>query len=159
MGADTPLAVLSKKPKLLYNYFKQNFAQVTNPPIDPIREELVMSLVSMIGPRPNLLGREAGAHKRLEVHPAGADQCRCGKDPLDFRTGGRRLPHRHHRLHLAGQSKARTVFPTPCMRICHNATDAVLADNNILILSDRAVVAGPRSGAGRCWPPPPCIII
>src|SRR6185437_12559389 len=67
MGTDTPLAVLSKKPKLLYNYFKQNFAQVTNPPIDPIREELVMSLVSMIGPRPNLLGHEAGTHKRLEV--------------------------------------------------------------------------------------------
>src|SRR5476651_546671 len=67
MGADTPIAVLSNKAKLLYNYFKQNFAQVTNPPIDPIREELVMSLVSMIGPRPNLLGREAGAHKRLEV--------------------------------------------------------------------------------------------
>jgi glutamate synthase (NADPH/NADH) large chain len=55
------------KPKLLYTYFKQNFAQVTNPPIDPIREELVMSLVSMIGPRPNLLGLEAGTHKRLEV--------------------------------------------------------------------------------------------
>ena len=67
MGNDTPIAVLSKKPKLLYNYFKQNFAQVTNPPIDPIREELVMSLVSMIGPRPNLLGRHAGTHKRLEV--------------------------------------------------------------------------------------------
>ena len=42
MGTDTPIAVLSDKPKLLYNYFKQNFAQVTNPPIDPIREELVM---------------------------------------------------------------------------------------------------------------------
>ena len=55
------------KSKLLYDYFKQNFAQVTNPPIDPIREELVMSLVSMIGPRPNLLGRQAGTHKRLEV--------------------------------------------------------------------------------------------
>jgi glutamate synthase (NADPH/NADH) large chain len=53
--------------RLLYDYFKQNFAQVTNPPIDPIREELVMSLVSMIGPRPNLLGRDAGSHKRLEV--------------------------------------------------------------------------------------------
>ena len=67
MGTDTPLAVLSSKPKLLYNYFKQNFAQVTNPPIDPIREELVMSLVSMIGPRPNLLGHHAGTHYRLEV--------------------------------------------------------------------------------------------
>ena len=52
MGADNPLAVLSGKPKPLANYFKQNFAQVTNPPIDPIREELVMSLVSLIGPRP-----------------------------------------------------------------------------------------------------------
>ncbi len=67
MGTDTPIAALSSKPKLLYNYFKQNFAQVTNPPIDPIREELVMSLVSMIGPRPNLLGHEAGTHYRLEV--------------------------------------------------------------------------------------------
>src|SRR5437016_10357015 len=67
MGTDTPIAAFSDRPKLLYNYFKQNFAQVTNPPIDPIREELVMSLVSMIGPRPNLLGRQAGNHKRLEV--------------------------------------------------------------------------------------------
>src|SRR3954464_658701 len=67
MGTDTPIAALSNRPKLLYNYFKQNFAQVTNPPIDPIREELVMSLVSMIGPRPNLLGHEVGTHHRLEV--------------------------------------------------------------------------------------------
>src|SRR5205085_77977 len=67
MGTDTPIAALSNHPKLLYNYFKQNFAQVTNPPIDPIREQLVMSLVSMIGPRPNLLGHEAGSHYRLEV--------------------------------------------------------------------------------------------
>jgi glutamate synthase (NADPH/NADH) large chain len=67
MGTDTPIAVLSSRPRLLFDYFKQNFAQVTNPPIDPIREELVMSLLSMIGPRPNLLGRAAGTHKRLEV--------------------------------------------------------------------------------------------
>ncbi|MFM7348547.1 MAG: glutamate synthase central domain-containing protein, partial [Erythrobacter sp.] len=67
MGTDTPIAVLSDRARLLYDYFKQNFAQVTNPPIDPIREELVMSLTSMIGPRPNLLGRDAGTHKRLEV--------------------------------------------------------------------------------------------
>jgi glutamate synthase (NADPH/NADH) large chain len=56
MGNDAALPVLSVKPKLLYNYFKQLFAQVTNPPIDPIREELVMSLVTFIGPKPNLLG-------------------------------------------------------------------------------------------------------
>ncbi len=56
MGADSPPAVLSKHAKPLAHYFKQNFAQVTNPPIDPIRESLVMSLLTMIGPKPNLLG-------------------------------------------------------------------------------------------------------
>ncbi len=55
MGADEPVAVLSARARHLSGYFKQNFAQVTNPPIDPIREEIVMSLVTLIGPRPNLL--------------------------------------------------------------------------------------------------------
>src|SRR6202453_1335752 len=69
MGNDTPISALSERPKLLFTYFKQNFAQVTNPPIDPIREELVMSLVSIIGPRPNLFDLEgASKTKRLEVH-------------------------------------------------------------------------------------------
>ncbi len=68
MGNDAALPVLSAKPKLLYNYFKQLFAQVTNPPIDPIREELVMSLVTFIGPKPNLLAvDEATPPMRLEA--------------------------------------------------------------------------------------------
>src|SRR3984893_17052650 len=68
MANDTPISALPDKPKLLFTYFKQNFAQVTNPPIDPIREELVMSLVSIIGPRPNLFDVEGASHlKRLEV--------------------------------------------------------------------------------------------
>ena len=68
MGTDTPISAMSRKSKLLYTYFKQNFAQVTNPPIDPIREELVMSLVSFIGPRPNILDHKGAAKKkRLEV--------------------------------------------------------------------------------------------
>ncbi len=68
MGRDIPPAVLSHRSKRLFDYFYQTFAQVTNPPIDPIREELVMSLVSLIGPRPNLLGlEEGGRHRRLEV--------------------------------------------------------------------------------------------
>ena len=68
MGTDTPISAMSSKSKLLYTYFKQNFAQVTNPPIDPIREELVMSLVSFIGPRPNILDHEGASQaKRLEV--------------------------------------------------------------------------------------------
>ena len=71
MGNDTPVSVLSDRPKLLHTYFKQNFAQVTNPPIDSIREELVMSLVTFIGPRPNLLDLEGTSkQKRLEAaHP------------------------------------------------------------------------------------------
>ncbi|WP_319242980.1 glutamate synthase-related protein [uncultured Propionivibrio sp.] len=68
MGNDSPMAVLSAKNKLLFNYFRQLFAQVTNPPIDPIREQLVMSLVSFIGPKPNLLGiNEINPPYRLEV--------------------------------------------------------------------------------------------
>jgi glutamate synthase (NADPH/NADH) large chain/glutamate synthase (ferredoxin) len=68
MGNDSPLAVLSDKNKPLYNYFKQLFAQVTNPPIDPIREAIVMSLVSFVGPKPNLLDiNQVNPPMRLEV--------------------------------------------------------------------------------------------
>ena len=68
MGNDSSLAVLSKQNKTLYNYFKQLFAQVTNPAIDPIREDLVTSLASFIGPKPNLLGiDETNPPLRLEV--------------------------------------------------------------------------------------------
>jgi glutamate synthase (NADPH/NADH) large chain len=138
MGTDAPLAVLSKKPKLLYNYFKQNFAQVTNPPIDPIREELVMSLVSMIGPRPNLLGLgEAGTHKRLEVSQpvltnADVEKIRSISELVDgaFRTATIDCTW--------PASEGAEGLTNAVMRICLNATDAVLADNNILILSDRA---------------------
>jgi glutamate synthase (NADPH) large chain len=140
MGSDTPIAVLSKKPKLLYNYFKQNFAQVTNPPIDPIREELVMSLVSMIGPRPNLLGRDAGAHKRLEVAQpvltnADVEKIRSISTLVDgaFRTATIDCTW--------PASEGADGLSNAVQRICLNATDAVLADNNILILSDRAVSA------------------
>ena len=140
MGCDTPLAVLSKKPKLLYDYFKQNFAQVTNPPIDPIREELVMSLVSMIGPRPNLLGHQAGTHKRLEVHQpvlsnADLQKIRSIEELVDgaFRTATIDCTW--------PASEGARGLDGALMRICMDATDAVLADFNILILSDRAVSA------------------
>ena len=75
MGTDTPISALSDKSKLLYTYFKQNFAQVTNPPIDPIREELVMSLVSFIGPRPNILDLEGTSRAQAAGGaPADPDQ-------------------------------------------------------------------------------------
>jgi glutamate synthase (NADPH/NADH) large chain len=140
MGTDTPIAVLSAKPKLLYEYFKQNFAQVTNPPIDPIREELVMSLVSMIGPRPNLLGRQAGSHKRLEVsQPILTDEdlakIRSIHELLDgaFRTAtlDATWPAEEGAAGLEGALE----------RLCNEATEQVLADANILILSDRATSA------------------
>ncbi|HEY0293969.1 MAG TPA: glutamate synthase central domain-containing protein, partial [Bordetella sp.] len=68
MGNDAPLAVLSNRAKPFYNYFRQLFAQVTNPPIDPIREQMVMSLVSFIGPKPNLLDiNNVNPPLRLEV--------------------------------------------------------------------------------------------
>ena len=67
MGTDTPLAALSNRPQLLYNYFKQLFAQVTNPPIDPIREELVMSLSDYIGRDGNLLSEEPGHCRQLRL--------------------------------------------------------------------------------------------
>ena len=83
MGTDTPISVLSDKGKLLYTYFQQNFAQVTNPPIDPIREELVMSLVSFIGPRPNIFDLAGNwKRKRLEVRQPILNQRRPRKDPL-----------------------------------------------------------------------------
>jgi glutamate synthase (NADPH) large chain len=140
MGTDTPIAVLSQKPKLLFNYFKQNFAQVTNPPIDPIREELVMSLVSMIGPRPNLLGHHAGAHHRLEVSQpvltdADIDKIRSIAELVDgaFRTATIDITW--------PAAEGAAGIERALDRVCHAATDAVLADNNILILSDRAVAA------------------
>ena len=140
MGTDTPLAVLSDRPRLLYDYFKQNFAQVTNPPIDPIREELVMSLVSMIGPRPNLLGRQAGTHKRLEVTQpvltnADLEKIRAIAELLDgaFRTVTLDITWPAEEGE-AGLQRA-------LERLTAEATDKVLADYNILILSDRAVSA------------------
>jgi glutamate synthase (NADPH/NADH) large chain len=137
MGTDTPIAVLSNRSRLLYDYFKQNFAQVTNPPIDPIREELVMSLVSMIGPRPNLLGHDAGTHKRLEV-----DQ--------PILTNADIAKIRSVEAALDGAFRTETIDTTwdastgaaglemAIKEMCWAATEAVLADKNILILSDRA---------------------
>ncbi|EGD57678.1 glutamate synthase (NADH) large subunit [Novosphingobium nitrogenifigens DSM 19370] len=137
MGTDTPIAVLSKRSRLLYDYFKQNFAQVTNPPIDPIREELVMSLVSMIGPRPNLLGRDAGTHKRLEVaQPILTNEevakIRSVEAALDgaFRTGTIDITW--------DASTGAAGLEQALKEMCWAATEAVLADKNILILSDRA---------------------
>jgi glutamate synthase (NADPH/NADH) large chain len=138
MGTDTPLAVLSDKPKLLFNYFKQNFAQVTNPPIDPIREELVMSLVAIIGPRPNLLGHHAGNHYRLEVSQPILTNTDLEKiRDIDNLAGGAFRTQTIDTTWPAEEGAA--GMEKAVARICQEATEAVLADYTILILSDRAV--------------------
>jgi len=137
MGTDTPIAVLSSRSRLLYDYFKQNFAQVTNPPIDPIREELVMSLLSMVGPRPNLLGRDGGTHKRLEVNQpiltnADLAKIRSVEEALDgaFRT---------ETIDMTWDASTGVEgIELAIKEMCWAATEAVLQDRNILILSDRA---------------------
>src|SRR5580658_5713447 len=140
MGTDTPLAVLSDKAKLLYNYFKQNFAQVTNPPIDPIREELVMSLVSMIGPRPNLLGHQAGSHYRLEVLQPILTNVDLEKiRSIENLAGGAFRTQTIDTTWPA--SEGAEGMERAVERVCREATDAVLDNYTILILSDRK--AGP----------------
>ncbi|KPL69234.1 glutamate synthase [Erythrobacter sp. SG61-1L] len=137
MGTDTPIAVLSSRSRLLYDYFKQNFAQVTNPPIDPIREELVMSLLSMIGPRPNLLGREAGTHKRLEV----SQPILTNEDVAKIRSVEQALDgaFRTATIDMTWDATAGADGIEQAIKeMCWAATEAVLADKNILILSDRA---------------------
>lgn len=141
MGNDSPLAVLSDKTKPLYNYFKQLFAQVTNPPIDPIREAIVMSLVSFIGPKPNLLDiNQVNPPMRLEV----------SQPVLDF-TDMAKL--RNIESTTQGKFRSQTLditYPLAWGRegveaklasLCAEAVDAIKGGTNILILSDRAISA------------------
>lgn len=138
MGTDTPLSALSDKPKSLYSYFKQNFAQVTNPPIDPIREEAVMSLVSFIGPRPNLLDMEgASRKKRLEVRQpiltnGDLEKIRSishFEDRFDTKTLDMTFPAETGAAAMEGAVD----------RLCDRAEVAVRGGYNIIILSDRGV--------------------
>lgn len=140
MGVDTSLAVLSNRSRLLYDYFKQNFAQVTNPAIDPIREELVMSLVSLIGPRPNLFGLNKGEHKRLEVHQPILTNTDLEKiRRIEDRTGG---AFRTKTLSMCYEAEqGASGMKDALTSLCEQTEEAVLAGNNILILSDRGVDA------------------
>src|SRR5487761_481573 len=137
MGNDTPISALSDRPKPLFTYFKQNFAQVTNPPIDPIREELVMSLVSIIGPRPNLFDLEGLSRvKRLEVRQpiltnADLEKIRSISDLADTHFKSRTLDTTFH----AGFGAA--GLEQVLDELCARAEAAVREGINIVILSDR----------------------
>jgi glutamate synthase (NADPH/NADH) large chain len=137
MGIDTALAVLSERSRMLYDYFKQGFAQVTNPAIDPIREELVMSLVSLIGPRPNLLGLdEGGTHMRLEVYqPILSNQDLEKIRRIEARTGG---VFKTKTLTLCYPSDlGASGMEAAIDKLCLAVKQAVEEGNNILALSDR----------------------
>ncbi|MBU6513328.1 MAG: glutamate synthase subunit alpha [Betaproteobacteria bacterium] len=141
MGNDAALAVLSDRPKTLYNYFKQLFAQVTNPPIDSIRENMVMSLVSFIGPRPNLLDiNQVNPPMRLEV----------SQPVLDFDDMAKL---RNIAAHTGGKFRSYEIdicYPVAwghegiearLASICAEAVDALRSGHNILIVTDRRLSA------------------
>ncbi|MCC7082900.1 MAG: glutamate synthase large subunit [Burkholderiales bacterium] len=141
MGNDSPLAVLSLKNKTLYHYFKQLFAQVTNPPIDPIREELVMSLVSFVGPKPNLLGiDETNPPLRLEI----------SQPVLDFEQ---METVRHIERYTDGKFRSfelditypvawgKEAIEARLASLAAQAEDAVRSGYSILVISDRRIDA------------------
>ena len=145
MGNDAALPVLSNRPNVLYNYFKQLFAQVTNPPIDPIREELVMSLVTFIGPRPNLLAVDTGAD--------GSDPPMRLEAEKPILTAGEMEKIRHIALFTDGAFRSLELdicYPASwgaagmeaaLASLCAHAEDATRLGYNILIVSDRRVSA------------------
>jgi glutamate synthase (NADPH/NADH) large chain len=139
MGNDSPLPVLSDRSKPLFSYFKQLFAQVTNPPIDPIREEIVMSLISLVSPNPNLLGvDETEPTPRLEVHQpilSPADMAKLKK--IDDLTGGTFRPIVVDITTPAAEGSA--GMSTSLYEVCKRVERAVGAGYNVVILSDRAV--------------------
>jgi len=142
MGTDTPIAALSSKAKPLYSYFKQNFAQVTNPPIDPIREELVMSLISFIGPRPNLLDIEStSGEKRLEV----SSPILTNEDLEKIRSISDIKDNNFHAITLDitwSDSAGPAGMQNRLAELCTEAETAIRdGHENIIILSDRAMSA------------------
>ena len=139
MGNDSPLAVLSNKDKPLYNYFKQLFAQVTNPPIDPIREAIVMSLVSFIGPKPNLLDiNQVNPPMRLEVSQPILDFADMAKlRDIESITHGK---FRSYTLDITYPlAWGHEGVEAKLASLNAEAVDAIKGGKNILIISDRAV--------------------
>ncbi|MBW3599813.1 MAG: glutamate synthase large subunit, partial [Planctomycetes bacterium] len=135
MGNDSSLACLSDQPRMLYDYFKQLFAQVTNPPIDSIREEVIMSLECYIGPEANLLDTtEEHAHRLLVPHPILTNEELSSLKHLD---------HRGWRTRAIDITFPRAEGYEGMMaaleRICREAEEAIDQDFGLVVLSDRAL--------------------
>ena len=144
MGDDTPLAVLSDKPHLLYNYFKQRFAQVTNPAIDPLRERLVMSLVTQLGGRGNLLDERPEFARQLKLSSPLVNELelklirQSGLETTNLST-------------LYEVSQGPIGLEKTVDMLCQQATEAVQAGKRILILSDRIDPAGADARLSADW--------
>ena len=135
MGNDASLAVLSKQPQLLYNYFKQLFAQVTNPPIDPYRENLVMSLMSFVGREGNLLDETPAHCRQLKLsHPV------LTNDDLE-RLRATHLPHlRVATLPMLFDAKgSKGTLQRALEKLCADAEVKVREGHSLIILSDREI--------------------
>ena len=136
MGIDIPLAVLSEKPQLLFRYFKQHFAQVTNPPVDPLREEIVMSLVSCVGGEGNLLQETPRQCRMLELpHPflTQDDLSKLRKNLFpDFRASTLSM-------HFPVEGDPGRNLYDALDELCRAASRAIADGANILILSDRHI--------------------
>ncbi len=136
MGDDTPLAVLSEKPRLLYSYFRQRFAQVTNPPIDPLRERLVMSLHTRLGEGTNLWSERPDACRRIQFSsPILSDA------QLRWLASGEAGPEFTARVFDAtfAVTEGEDGLKRAADRLHDEAVEAVREGVSILILSDRAV--------------------
>ncbi len=146
MGTDTPLACLSDRPQLLFNYFKQLFAQVTNPPIDPIREEMVMSLVSYIGTERNILVETPeNCHTLKLPHPILTNR---DLEKLRRVSRGDLLAITLPALFRASDGEA--GLKRALDELCQRASLAVQSGYSLLILSDR--------GVNKDYAPIPCLL-
>jgi glutamate synthase domain-containing protein 2/glutamate synthase domain-containing protein 1/glutamate synthase domain-containing protein 3 len=134
MGTDVPLAVLSERPQPLFRYFKQLFAQVTNPPIDPIREELVMDMKTYVGPEQNLLDETPQHAHCLEIN-----------NPVISNTEIEKIRSisqgffKAHTISILFKADKKRDMRTQLERICQEAVTAVKKGSTLLILSDRGV--------------------
>ena len=148
MGDDIPLAVLSHKPRLLYDYFKQRFAQVTNPAIDPLRESLVMSLSMQLGAKGNILNLQPEDAKLLKLEsPILNDAELAGVKAADFKTQSLST--------LYQISTGPDGLKDAVTKLCDQATTAVQGGVDILILSDRqADLQGQNIGTEYSYIPP-----
>ncbi len=137
MGNDSALACLSDKPRMIYDYFKQLFAQVTNPAIDSIREEVVMSLECYIGPEGNLLGAtEQHAHRLRVPHPILTNEEMAALRHIDYKGWTSTVIDITY-----PKSEGQAGLQKALQRFCDEASAAIAKGNSLVILSDRAVGA------------------